>query len=64
MVDVEGLLRWRHPVKGVLEPVDFLELVEGIGQRSTMDRVVFDQAAALAARLQPMNVGVSVNVSA
>ena len=64
MVDVEGLLRWRHPVKGLLEPVDFLELVEGIGQRSTMDRVVFDQAAALAARLQPMNVGVSVNVSA
>ncbi len=64
LVDVEGLLRWRHPTQGLLAPADFLELVEGIGHRSSMDLVVFDQAVALAARLQPMNVGVSVNVSA
>jgi len=64
LVDVEGLLRWRHPKHGVLAPADFLDLVEGIGHRSTMDRVVFDQAAALAARLQTQNIGVSVNVSA
>ncbi|MEZ5246369.1 MAG: bifunctional diguanylate cyclase/phosphodiesterase [Acidimicrobiales bacterium] len=64
LVDVEGLLRWRHPEHGLLSPADFLELVEGIGHRSSMDRMVFDQAAELAARLQPHNVGVSVNVSA
>lgn len=64
VVDVEGLLRWRHPQHGVLLPGDFLELVEGIGHRSSMDRVVFDQAASLAARLQPRNIDVSVNVSA
>jgi diguanylate cyclase (GGDEF)-like protein len=64
LVDVEGLLRWRHPEHGLLSPADFLELVEGIGHRSSMDRLVFDQAAELAARLQPHNVGVSVNVSA
>jgi diguanylate cyclase (GGDEF)-like protein len=64
VVDVEGLLRWRHPQHGVLLPGDFLELVEGIGHRSSMDGVVFDQAAALAARLQAHNIGVSVNVSA
>lgn len=64
LVDVEGLLRWRHPEHGVLAPVDFLALVEGIGHRASMDRVVFDQAARLAAQLQPHNVGVSVNVSA
>ena len=64
LVDVEGLLRWRHPEHGVLAPVDFLALVEGIGHRASMDRVVFDQAARLAAQLQPQNVGVSVNVSA
>ena len=63
-VDVEGLLRWRHPHMGLLVPGDFLELVESIGHRSTMDRVVFDQAAELAAKLQPFNIGVSVNVSA
>lgn len=64
LVDVEGLLRWRHPERGLLSPADFLELVEGIGHRSVMDEVVFDQAAELAARLAPAAVGVSVNISA
>ncbi|MEM9465936.1 MAG: bifunctional diguanylate cyclase/phosphodiesterase [Actinomycetota bacterium] len=63
IVDVEGLLRWDHPVLGMINPESFLELIEGIGRRSTMDRLVFDQAAALAARL-PASIGVSVNVSA
>ena len=40
VVDVEGLLRWRHPDHGVLAPADFLELIEGIGRRASMDRVV------------------------
>ncbi len=64
VVDTEGLLRWRHPQLGVLAPADFLQLVEGIGRRSTMDRLVFEQAAALASRLQPLDIGVSVDVSA
>ena len=63
LIDVEGLLRWNHPEHGVLQPAEFLELVEGIGRRSTMDRVVFDAAARLCAEL-PDGVGVSVNVSA
>jgi diguanylate cyclase (GGDEF)-like protein len=64
VVDTEGLLRWHHPQLGVLAPADFLQLVEGIGRRSTMDRLVFEQAAALASRLQPLDIGVSVDVSA
>jgi diguanylate cyclase (GGDEF)-like protein len=64
VVDAEGLLRWRHPSHGLLSPADFLELVEGIGRRSTMDRVVFDQACELAALLAPHDVNISVNVSA
>ena len=63
VVDVEGLLRWDHPILGMINPESFLELIEGIGRRSTMDRLVFDQAAALVARL-PDSIDVSVNVSA
>ncbi len=63
MADAEGLLRWRHPERGLLLPVEFLQLIEGIGRRSTMDRLVFEEAAALAARL-PTTIGVSVNISA
>ncbi len=62
-VDVEGLLRWAHPVYGLLQPGEFLGLVEGIGRRSTMDRLVFEQSAQMAARL-PTWMGVSVNISA
>lgn len=63
LVDVEGLLRWNHPRLGLLTPGDFLELIESIGRRTTMDHLVFAQATLLAARL-PQTVGVSVNVSA
>jgi diguanylate cyclase (GGDEF)-like protein len=63
IVDVEGLLRWNHPEFGMITPESFLELIEGIGRRSTMDRLVFEHAAALAARL-PDTIGVSVNVAA
>ncbi len=64
VVDSEGLLRWLHPTHGLLLPNDFLELVEGIGRRGAMDRLVFDRAARFAARIRPFNVGVSLNVSA
>lgn len=63
LVDVEGLLRWNHPRLGLLSPGDFLELIEGIGRRTTMDHLVFEKAATLASQLPP-TVGVSVNVSA
>ncbi len=63
VVDVEGLLRWNHPERGLLAPIDFLDLIEGIGRRSTMDELVFEQAALLASRL-PAHVGMSVNMSA
>ncbi len=64
VVEVEGLLRWRHPTRGLLAPADFLQLIEVIGRRSTMDREVFDQAAAMAATVNARGIGVSVNVSA
>ena len=63
LLDVEGLLRWEHPLHGLINPASFLELIEGIGRRSTMDRLVFDQAAAFVAQI-PAPIGVSVNVSA
>ncbi len=64
VVEVEGLLRWRHPTRGLLAPADFLQLIEGIGRRSSMDREVFDQAAAMASTINDRGIGVSVNVSA
>ncbi|KFC10049.1 sensory box/GGDEF family protein [Trabulsiella guamensis ATCC 49490] len=39
----EALLRWRHPVKGVLLPEQFLELLEKSGQMVPVGRWVIDQ---------------------
>lgn len=40
----EALLRWRHPVKGVLLPGRFLDLLEKSGQMVPVGRWVIDEA--------------------
>jgi len=38
IVGVEALIRWKHPVKGILKPEQFLPLAEEIGLIIPMDR--------------------------
>ncbi|MDE1174858.1 MAG: EAL domain-containing protein [Parvibaculaceae bacterium] len=47
---VEALIRWRHPVRGVLAPSEFLEVSEQAGLMPELTRLVICEAAlALAA---------------
>ncbi|MFB2553234.1 sensor domain-containing protein [Ensifer soli] len=41
---VETLVRWRHPVKGLLTPDRFLNVAEEIGALATIDRKIVEQA--------------------
>jgi diguanylate cyclase (GGDEF)-like protein len=58
----EALLRWRHPVRGPIPPVDFIPLAEDSGLIVPLGRWVLQTACAAAARW-PGRLTVAVNLS-
>jgi diguanylate cyclase (GGDEF)-like protein len=64
----EALVRWMHPVRGILEPADFLSLAEHGGLIHEIDTWVLYQACVEASRWQHKDssfapIGVHVNLS-
>ncbi len=63
----EALLRWMHPTRGLLQPVEFLDLVEQSGLIHEIDTWVLNQACLEArgwqADPQFAQVGIHVNLS-
>jgi diguanylate cyclase (GGDEF)-like protein/PAS domain S-box-containing protein len=62
----EGLLRWRHPERGVMLPAAFLAEAEESGTIVPIGNQVLDQACAFLARLKELGYGdlpLSINVS-
>lgn len=47
---VEALVRWEHPVRGVLSPLEFLSIAEDLGLDREIDRHVLETACATVAR--------------
>jgi diguanylate cyclase (GGDEF)-like protein len=65
-IGVEALLRWRHPVRGVISPEVFIPIAEESGQIIPIGRWVLESACEQAAswRERGYALRVSVNVSA
>jgi diguanylate cyclase (GGDEF)-like protein len=63
--NVEALVRWNHPCRGLLQPGDFLPLVEEAGLMQEMTRIVLTQALDQAAVwiLHEIRLTISVNLS-
>jgi diguanylate cyclase (GGDEF)-like protein len=64
--DVEALVRWDHPTRGLLYPDAFLDLVEGAGLMRAMTQVVLEIALdqSVVWQSQGRHLTVAVNLSA
>jgi diguanylate cyclase (GGDEF)-like protein len=61
---VEALLRWQHPVRGVVEPTSFISHLEQTGMIITVGRQVLFQACRDAVEWHRRNVPLRVAVNA
>jgi diguanylate cyclase (GGDEF)-like protein len=62
---VEALIRWLHPVKGLIPPLDFLPVIEGSELETQVGDWVIEQALRQLGewKSQSINFEVSVNIS-
>jgi diguanylate cyclase (GGDEF)-like protein len=63
---LEGLARWRHPLRGLVTPVEFVGVAEETGLIVPLGRAVISQACAAAARfnaVRPDDAPLPINVN-
>ncbi len=65
VIGVEALIRWHHPTREVMQPIEFIPLAEESGLIVPIGRWVLEEACRQAAtwHRQGHRIGVSVNVS-
>lgn len=66
VIGVEALIRWQHPVMGLIPPVDFLPIIENHAVSLTLGEWVIDTALFQISQWQKMGITlpISVNISA
>ena len=67
LCSTEALVRWQHPERGLVPPIEFIEVAEDTGLILELGRMVIEKACAQIARWQAEGlpvVPVSINVSA
>ncbi len=52
LIAAEALIRWQHPVKGLMQPNDFLSVAEGMGAMPRMQELMIEHACSLLAAMK------------
>jgi diguanylate cyclase (GGDEF)-like protein/PAS domain S-box-containing protein len=63
VVGVEALIRWQHPKRGLLNPIDFLPVIENNPMSIEMGEWVIDSALTQISQWQAMGVNIPLNTS-
>jgi diguanylate cyclase (GGDEF)-like protein/PAS domain S-box-containing protein len=66
IIGLESLIRWVHPERGCIEPVEFIPLAEEVGLINRIGEWVFTEACKFSAKINKRRtepIPVSVNVS-
>jgi diguanylate cyclase (GGDEF)-like protein/PAS domain S-box-containing protein len=66
VIGVEALIRWQHPVRGLVPPLEFLPAIEGHAVSLELGEWVIDTALTQISQWQKIgvNLAISVNISA
>ena len=64
IVGYEALIRWNHPQRGLLRPMDFVRIAEDSGLIEAIDWRLFEMSCRLLAQKGPAELFVTFNVSA
>ena len=60
----EALLRWTHPQRGPISPLEFIPVAEECGLIHEIGEWVFDQAVRMASRLETIGYPLQISVNA
>lgn len=68
IVGLDVLIRWQHPVRGMLEPCDFQAVVEDLNMAGDLDRMIFEKAitactSAFSGKAPPLPLSFTVSAS-
>ena len=63
VVGVEALIRWQHPERGLLNPIEFLPVIENHAMMIEMSEWVIDSALKQISQWQKMRLNIPVNIS-
>lgn len=68
LIGAEALVRWVHPVKGIIPPAKFIPLFERNGFITALDEYIWEASCRYmqkwrTRKIRPMDISVSVNIS-